>query len=174
MTMQAMGWVFKNKDLHPMDKFVLLAIADSSSLYSDGCGIVSIAEFTNLSADAIRWIIESLIKQRLIDYECRERETLYRLHRSILEELEFKPNKTSFYKKKRISSNLREKVFKRDGYKCLRCGCSNYGDLRADHVVPESKKGETSINNLQTLCVSCNSWKGIKTIDFRGEYELTI
>lgn len=172
--MQAMGWVLNNKELHPMDKFVLLAIADNSSLYSDGCGISSISKFTNLEVNPIKSIIESLIKQRLIEYYSGEKEELYRLSRSILQELEPDTGRTSFYKKKRISSSLREKVFKRDGYKCLKCGCSNHGDLRADHIIPESKNGETSINNLQTLCVSCNSWKGVKTIDFRGNHELTI
>lgn len=71
------------------------------------------------------------------------------------------------YSKKKISQTLRTEVFERDLYRCLRCG--THKDLRADHVVPESAGGETTIENLQTLCAPCNSWKGVKTIDFRKE-----
>lgn len=65
-----------------------------------------------------------------------------------------------------ISQALRTKVFERDKYRCLRC--ETHLNLRADHVIPESKGGLTSLENLQTLCLSCNSWKGTKTIDFRA------
>jgi len=71
-------------------------------------------------------------------------------------------------KKKPIPSALRARVFARDGHACLRCGCSMLLRLRADHVIPESLGGEASMENLQTLCMSCNSWKGVQTIDFRG------
>ncbi|WP_416365113.1 HNH endonuclease [Pseudomonas sp. NFX183] len=71
-------------------------------------------------------------------------------------------------KKKPIPSGLRARVFARDGHACLRCGCSVLMRLRADHVVPESQGGEASLGNLQTLCMSCNSWKGVRTIDFRA------
>ncbi len=71
-------------------------------------------------------------------------------------------------KKKPIPSGLRAQVFERDGYVCLRCGCAARFRLRADHVIPESRGGEASMANLQTLCMSCNSWKGVQTIDFRA------
>jgi len=71
-------------------------------------------------------------------------------------------------KKKPIPSALRAQVFARDGHACLRCGCSVLMRLRADHVIPESQGGEASLGNLQTLCMSCNSWKGVQAIDFRA------
>ena len=49
----------------------------------------------------------------------------------------------------------------------LRSGSSVLMRLRADHIIPESKGGEASIDILQTLCMSCNSWKGAQAIDFR-------
>lgn len=63
-------------------------------------------------------------------------------------------------KKVTISRALRTKVFERDAYRCKHCG--GYKDLRADHIVPESKGGETTFENLQTLCQSCNSRKGTR------------
>ena len=50
----------------------------------------------------------------------------------------------------------------------LRSGSSVLMRLRADDIIPESKDGEASMDNLQTLCMSCNSWKGIQDIDFHA------
>jgi hypothetical protein len=52
------------------------------------------------------------------------------------------------------------------GNKCLRCGRSDVR-LQADHIIPVSKGGSSSIDNIQPLCKSCNSIKGEKTIDYR-------
>ena len=43
------------------------------------------------------------------------------------------------------------------GYRCKHC--STHLDLSADHIKPESWGGETTLDNLQTLCRSCNSKK---------------
>lgn len=58
-------------------------------------------------------------------------------------------------KKQPIPRELRKKVFERDNYTCRYCG-KRGGELQADHVYPESKGGETSINNLVTACKKCN------------------
>lgn len=59
-----------------------------------------------------------------------------------------------------ISKALRKSVFERDAYRCQHCG--DHKDLCADHIHPESKGGQTVLENLQTLCRSCNSKKGTK------------
>lgn len=61
--------------------------------------------------------------------------------------------------------NVRFFIFKRDGYKCLKCG-KDYS-LSVDHIVPVSKGGLNIISNLQTLCTSCNSSKRDKIADYR-------
>ena len=62
-----------------------------------------------------------------------------------------------------ISDKLRYRVLKRDNFKCCACGASPAKDpaveLHIDHVVPWSKGGETSFDNLQTLCSRCNIGK---------------
>lgn len=63
-------------------------------------------------------------------------------------------------KKQKISNTLRTQVFERDAYRCLHCG--THKELCADHIHPESLGGETTFNNLQTLCRSCNSKKGAR------------
>ncbi len=51
-------------------------------------------------------------------------------------------------------------------YRCLCCGQQK--PLTADHVVPLSKGGANTIDNIQPLCKPCNSRKGDKTIDYRA------
>ncbi len=54
-----------------------------------------------------------------------------------------------------IDSRLRERILKRDGYKCRYCG-NEKEPFHIDHVYPHSKGGETSYNNLVTACKKCN------------------
>ena len=62
--------------------------------------------------------------------------------------------------KKVIKAPLRTKVFERDAYRCVACG--THIDLCCDHIIPESKGGPTTLENLQTMCRPCNSKKGTK------------
>lgn len=61
------------------------------------------------------------------------------------------------------SLRLRIKVLFRDRFTCQYCGASpaiTAGvELHVDHIVPWSKGGETTLENLQTLCSKCNLGK---------------
>ena len=56
-----------------------------------------------------------------------------------------------------IDYGLRQAVYERDGFACVYCGSSEY--LQCDHVIPVSKGGETSFENLATACRVCNAKK---------------
>jgi len=58
----------------------------------------------------------------------------------------------------------RELLFEAD-YKCQKCGTEK--DLTLDHIIPVLLGGRNEKENAQVLCRSCNSSKGIKTIDYR-------
>lgn len=53
-----------------------------------------------------------------------------------------------------ISDKLRQEVYERDQWRCRRCGSQD--GLQIDHIQPHSKGGVNSLENLQTLCKSCN------------------
>lgn len=63
-------------------------------------------------------------------------------------------------KKAKISRALARRVMERDLYRCV--VCQTHLDLSCDHIVPESKGGPTTCENLQTMCRPCNSKKGAK------------
>ena len=64
------------------------------------------------------------------------------------------------YRVKNLKIN-RNRVFKRDNYECVYCGSKK--SLTIDHVIPKSKGGDNSWNNLVTCCSPCNRIKGDKT-----------
>lgn len=68
-----------------------------------------------------------------------------------------------------MTSSLREKIKGRDSYTCKYCSLSVRDEknllLEIDHVIPLSKGGITSEDNLQTLCWKCNRSKGSKVIE---------
>jgi hypothetical protein len=63
-----------------------------------------------------------------------------------------------------IPMGLRYKILSRDKFKCVKCGASPATDpicrLHIDHILPFSKGGKTTLENLQTLCENCNLGKG--------------
>lgn len=65
-----------------------------------------------------------------------------------------------------MTSRLREQIKQRDNYTCKKCGVSIKDEphllLEIDHIVPLSKGGMTTEDNLQTLCWKCNRSKGAK------------
>ncbi|MDE7163840.1 MAG: HNH endonuclease [Clostridiales bacterium] len=61
----------------------------------------------------------------------------------------------------KVSNKMRFSIYERDGYRCCKCGISErYADLEIDHIIPISKGGKSTYDNLQTLCHRCNVEKG--------------
>ncbi len=62
-------------------------------------------------------------------------------------------------------------TFIRDNFTCQQCGfhqmredkpwLPDMSNLECDHIVPLARGGETTMDNLQTLCRECNRRKGI-------------
>lgn len=68
------------------------------------------------------------------------------------------------YKKIELS---RKNVLRRDGMKCQYCGKKST-QITIDHIIPKSRGGQDSWDNLVAACVSCNNKKGNRTPDEAG------
>jgi 5-methylcytosine-specific restriction endonuclease McrA len=55
----------------------------------------------------------------------------------------------------------RKNIVKRDAHKCQYCG--THENLTIDHVIPKSKGGKDTWENLVTACTFCNHKKGDRT-----------
>lgn len=68
-----------------------------------------------------------------------------------------------------MTRKLREYIKQRDHYTCQQCGASTAEQslllLEVDHIIPVSKGGLSTEDNLQTLCWKCNRSKSDKIID---------
>lgn len=58
----------------------------------------------------------------------------------------------------------RKNILRRDGHRCQFCGRGDV-PLTVDHIVPVSRGGEDSWDNLVAACVKCNNRKGDRTPD---------
>lgn len=63
----------------------------------------------------------------------------------------------------------RENIYRRDNYECVYCGCSTQKLLTLDHVIPQSKGGKNTWDNLVTACKACNSEKADLTLAEYGK-----
>jgi 5-methylcytosine-specific restriction endonuclease McrA len=60
----------------------------------------------------------------------------------------------------------RRAVFARDAWECQYCG--RRGSLTMDHVIPRSKGGETTWENVVACCAQCNRRKGDRSVSQSG------
>lgn len=68
------------------------------------------------------------------------------------------------YQRSIMTDSLRYDILKRDNYRCQICGSTAKEGvkLHVDHIIPVSKGGKTTVDNLQTLCERCNLGKSNK------------
>jgi len=90
---------------------------------------------------------EALVRSATRDFDAP---SVIRLHR--------------FIRRPRVRVKLtRREIFARDGHRCQYCGMVG-GDLTVDHVVPRSRGGQHTWDNVVTACRPCNHRKGGKTL----------
>ena len=70
-----------------------------------------------------------------------------------------------------LPREVRAAVWLRDGGRCVRCGVTDADatartgvHLHYDHIVPFSRNGADTVNNIQLLCEDCNLAKGNRYI----------
>lgn len=81
-----------------------------------------------------------------------------------------KPSIIRVYKYVKHHQNVslnRQNVFKRDNHECVYCGGTK--DLTLDHVIPQSKGGPNTWDNLVTACRRCNGEKADLSLEEYGK-----
>ncbi|RZG86795.1 hypothetical protein EXE10_06190 [Acinetobacter sp. WCHAc060033] len=145
---------------NPTAKAVLLRLADYANDYGECFPSISLlSDETEFSVRAIKTAIDLLEEVKIIQVDrSNGRHNRYKITPESFDSGNVKPA-TSILIKQKISKILRTKVYERDLYRCVTCG--THLNLTCDHIIPESKGGATTIENLQTMCKSCNSTKGV-------------
>ncbi len=101
-------------------------------------------------ADATKWC-EQIVAEFAIDFVAPKLKAPSMHGSSVMRE------------RSKLTNDVRYRVLRRDEFHCMACGATGKDDvLVVDHIHPVSKGGETTMDNLQTLCRTCNSGKGTK------------
>jgi 5-methylcytosine-specific restriction endonuclease McrA len=66
---------------------------------------------------------------------------------------------------RRVISVTRRGILRRDGFRCAYCGAPA---TTVDHVLPRSRGGPDTWENLVACCVRCNNAKGDRTPEEKG------
>lgn len=86
-------------------------------------------------------------------------------HQRIMQAVNYLSEKNICFDKegRKIPARLRYEVLRRDNFRCKICGRSPKDNenikLHIDHIKPFSEGGESTEENLQTLCEDCNLGK---------------
>lgn len=66
---------------------------------------------------------------------------------------------------KEYSTRRLELVFNKTDGRCAYCGKVLSDDATIDHIIPRSKGGGNNLDNLLPSCRSCNTSKGVKSLE---------
>jgi len=66
-----------------------------------------------------------------------------------------------------IVSFSKKNVLRRDGHTCQYCGKTG-GEMTIDHVIPRSREGKSTWENVVTACRDCNLEKGDRPLHMAG------
>lgn len=130
----------------------ILSFEEKKGNYSAGDVVLRI----DGNRDSIDEFEKEEIRQKLLAKKKRrslEKEVLNEL----IEKGEIFPDAN---KRPPIPKEVVDAVWNRDGGKCVYCGSTK--NLHLDHIIPFSKGGATTVENLQLLCEKCNLQKSNK------------
>lgn len=90
----------------------------------------------------------------------KEREQRYKLEKEVRQELIERGEIMPSAGRAHIPRDIVDAVYARDKGKCAWCGSTT--NLQIDHIIPHSKGGADTLENLQILCQRCNLEKSNK------------
>lgn len=110
------------------------------------------AERMRKAAEREKEEIAAMLKERQ-----RRRELEKQVRQELIDSGELFGDRT---KRPPIPREVVDAVYRRDQGRCVYCGSTE--NLQLDHIVPFSKGGATTLENLQLLCQKCNLEKSNK------------
>ena len=90
----------------------------------------------------------------------RTKESLKKIYEAEGYEIKIEVTHEKKKRSRKISQDVKDKVWNRDGGKCVECGSNE--NLEFDHIIPHSKGGANTYRNIQLLCENCNRSKSNK------------
>ncbi len=94
------------------------------------------------------------IEKQQIAMKLLERERRRNLEKAVKQELIDNGEIMPAIGRAHISRDIIDAVYTRDGGRCVYCGSME--NLQIDHIIPHSRGGANTIENLQVLCQRCN------------------
>lgn len=158
MSMEAMQYVLKSTTTKGLNRLIFLLIADSMDEYGTDLKVPMLAQKANCEDSEVINAINELksISEIAID----------RFGRLYLAKYTWNENEgiDKGRSRKEVPYYVRKQVLMRFNYTCANCGHRDplRKTLNVDHIVPMSRGGTNSVDNLQALCKTCNSSKGNK------------
>lgn len=144
MSVQAYSWALEQRTGDPLQKLVLLVVADISGIdHACGAPFAVIASRCEITTSQLLYALQALATSELIDWSAG----VVSVRAPPIPSPPMDP--------------VRAEIFSRDGHACIYCGSRER--LELDHVVPRSRGGSNAHANLATCCRSCNASKGART-----------
>jgi len=102
---------------------------------------------------------KEIVKRNLLEKE-RKKHLESEAIQELIQKGLINENFSSQFNRASIPSYVKEIVWNRDKQRCVNCMSTD--NLEFDHIIPVSKGGSNSVNNIQLLCLTCNRRKSNK------------
>ena len=151
MSVEVTTWAMTQTAGSSLNKLILIALSDWADM--GGAWVLNVpklAAFTESSEGDIEDALSDLSERGLVAIVGAAVQLPIRDERP-------RPDKARGTPSWRISTAKRFAIYARDGHACVYCGSGEM--LSLDHVIPRSKGGTDSAENLVAACQPCNSSK---------------